>query len=391
MEFTLTEEQLAFKETVYQFAKKEIYPECSKPEYDENEEFPWVCWEKMGKMGLLGLPFPEEYGGQGASALTTVIAKEAFAMGGADAGLTLSWGAHTILCGVPIWKLGTEEQKRRYLPKICSGEWVGGFALTEPNAGSDAASIRTYAVKKGDRFILNGSKIFITNGPIGKIFVVIAVTDKSKGPFGISAFLVESSFKGFIVSRKLHKLGNRTSPTAELAFEDCEVPEENLLGPLDSGFAEVAKLILMWERSCLLAPAIGAMEAGIRRCMEYARDRVQFKRPILKFQAIQRKLVEMKIAVEAGRQLVYRVAYLLDKGVPALVEASLAKLFISEMVVKQAYDSVQIFGGYGYIKDFPVEKGFRDSRLSTIGGGTSEIQKSIIARALMPLTGKDIE
>ncbi len=345
----------------------------------------------MGKMGLLGLPFPEEYGGQGASALTTVLAKEGFAMGGADAGLTLSWGAHTILCGVPIWKLGTEEQKRKYLPKICSGEWVGGFALTEPNAGSDASSVRTYAVKKGDRYILNGSKIFITNGPIGKVFIVIAVTDKTKGPFGISAFIVESDFKGFIVSRKLNKLGNRASPTAELAFEDCEVPEENLLGPLDMGFAEVAKLILMWERSCLLAPALGSMEAGIRRCMEYARDRIQFKKPILKFQAIQRKLVEMKVNLEVARGLVYRVAWMLDNGIPAIVEASIAKLFVSEAVVKQAYDSLQIFGGYGYIKDFPVEKGYRDARLATIGGGTSEIQKSIIVRSLISLSGKDIE
>jgi len=391
MDFELTEEEKAFKESVYQFSKREIAPESSKPEYDEKGEFPWECWRKMGEFGLLGLPFPEEYGGQGASAMMTVLAKEAFALGGADAGLTLSWGAHTILCGVPIWKLGTEEQKKKYLPKIATGEWIGGFALTEPNAGSDAGSVRTYAVKKGDRFILNGSKIFITNGPIGRVFVTIAVTDKSKGPFGISAFIVESTFKGFSVSRKLDKLGNRTSPTGELIFEDCEVPEENLLGPLDMGFAEVVKYIFMWERSCLLAPAIGSMEAGIRRCLEYARDRIQFKKPILKFQAIQKKLVEMKMNLEAARQLVYRVAWLLDRGIPALVEASLAKLFVSEAVIKQSYESLQIFGGYGYIKDFPVEKGYRDARLATIGGGTSEIQKSIIARALIQLSGKDIE
>ncbi len=390
MEFELTEEQKMLRETIYQFSKNEIYPNSKNVEYDTKGEFIWDNWKKMAKMGLLGFPFPQEYGGQGASVMDTVIAKEAFAMGGADAGTCLSWGAHTILCGVPIWQLGTKEQKEKYLTKIATGEWIGGFALTEPGAGSDAASIRTRAEKKGDRWILNGSKMFITNGPIGDVFVVIAVTDKNKKAFGISAFIVEKNFKGFGVARELDKLGNRTSPTAELYFEDCEVPEENLLGPLDLGFVEVAKLILEWERSCLLAPAVGAMQLGLKRAVDYAKERVQFGRPIIQFQAIKHKLADMYVAIEACRQLIYRVAWMKDQGMSAYLEASIAKYFVSEMVVKMAYEEVQILGGYGYIKEYLVERGYRDARLSTIGGGTSEVQKSIIARAVLGLSGREI-
>lgn len=390
MDFELTEEQKQLKETIYQFSKKEIYPNSSKIEYDHKGEFIWDNWKKMAKMGLLGFPFPEQYGGQGASVLDTVLAMEAFAMGGADSGTTLSWSAHTILCGVPIWQLGTEEQKQKYLTRIATGEIIGGFALTEPGAGSDAASVRTRAEKKGDRWILNGSKMFITNGPIGDVFVVIAVTDKSKKAFGISAFLVEKNFKGFGVARELDKLGNRTSPTAELYFEDCEVPEENLLGTLDMGFVEVAKLILEWERSCLLAPAVGGMELGLKRAVEYAKERKQFGRPIIEFEAIKRKIAEMYVAIEACRNLIYKVAWMKDNGMSAYLEASIAKYFVSETTVKMAYEEVQLFGGYGYMKEYLVERGYRDARLSTIGGGTSEVQKSIIARALLGLSGKEI-
>ncbi len=383
MEFSIPKESLDFKESVYRFALRDIAPEVQKPEYDEREEFVVASWRKMADFGLLGLPYPEEYGGSGASVLTTTLAGEALGHAGVDAGLMLSWGAHMILCGVPIWQMGTESQKKKYLPKLASGEWIGGLGLTEPNAGSDAAGIQTTAVKKGDRYILNGAKMFITNGPIGNVFVVAAVTDKSKKAFGISAFIVEKGMKGFSPGKKLSKLGVRTSPTSELIFEDCEVPEENLLGEPDLGFVNVIKLTLEWERSCLVAPAIGGLELGLQKAIEYAKQRKQFGKPIIKFQAVRHKIANLKMNLEAVRQIVYKVAWLKDKDIPAMMEASAAKLFVSEMAEKMSSEVLQIFGGYGFIKEYLVERGYRDSRLASIGGGTSEIQRGIIARSII--------
>jgi alkylation response protein AidB-like acyl-CoA dehydrogenase len=390
MEFSLTPEQVAFRDEVKKFAERELVPNI-KPEYDQRGEFIWVNWEKIKGYGLCGLPFPEKYGGQGASVLMTVMAEEALGLAGVDSGTIMSLNAHMVLCGVPIWLLGTEEQKTKYVTKIASGEKIGGFALTEPNHGSDIVHLDTYAVKKGDRYILNGSKMFITNGPIGDIFVVVAATDKKKAAFGLSAFIVEKDFPGFKVARELDKLGHRTSPTAELVFEDCEVPEENILGAEGLGFVEVVRGIFEWERSCLLAPAIGSMERGLKRAIEYAMERKQFGRPIIEFQAIQKKLVDMKVAIEVSRQYIYRIAWMKDNGQSAFVEASIAKLIISESVIRSSYDAVQIFGGYGYMKDFEVERGYRDARLATIGGGTSEVQKTIVARAVLGIEGGKIE
>jgi len=384
MEFTITDEQQAFYDTVLRFARNEIAPTAE--EWEARSEWPQPNWEKMGGYGLLGLPFPEEYGGSGADCLTTCLAKEAVGRAGVDGGLCLSWGAHTILCGVPIWKMGTEEQKQRYLPKISSGAWIGGFALTEPDAGSDATGIRARAEKKGDRYILNGTKMFITNGPVGKVFIVIAVTNPEAKAFGISAFIVEDGFPGFSVGKELDKLGVRTSTTSELIFEDCEVPEENLLGDENFGFINVARLILGWERSCLLAPGIGAMEAGLERCVQHAKEREQFARPIIRFQAVQHMLADMKVRLEVSRQLVYRQAWLLDTQAEVpLVEAAITKVCVTEAGVRSSEEAVQIFGGYGYMKEYVVERGYRDAKLGTIGGGTSEIQRSIIARSLMNL------
>ena len=386
MDFELTDEQRMFYEEVRKFVSNElVLPVEEYYEYDHNQKFIWKNWKKMAEYGLLGLPFPEEYGGGGADALTTCLAMEAAGRSGLDAGTLLAWGAHTILCGVPIWKLGTEQQKRKYLPKICSGEWIGGFALTEPNSGSDAASLRTTATKVEGGWVLNGTKMFITNGPIGSVFVVMARTDKEKKAFGISAFIVEKSFEGFSVGKELDKLGNRTSTTSELIFEDCFVPEENLLGPENLGFVVVAKLILGWERSCLVAPAVGGIGAGLETSAKYAQERVQFKRPIAQFQAIQHKLADMKVAYEAGRQLIYRVATMLDQEEESLLDAAIAKEFITRASIKSADETVQIHGGYGYMREYLVERGIRDSKLASIGGGTSEIQLSIIARALMQL------
>jgi alkylation response protein AidB-like acyl-CoA dehydrogenase len=383
MEFNLSKETLDFKENVYRFGLRELAPLSQKIEYDDREEFIVENWKKMGEFGLLGLPYPEQYGGAGASVLTSTITGEALGYAGVDAGLLLSWGAHMILCGVPILQLGTEQQKKKYLPKLASGEWIGGLGLTEPNAGSDAGSIQTVAVKKGDRYVLNGSKMFITNGPVGNVFIIAAVTDKSKKTFGISAFIVEKGMKGFSVGKKLSKLGVRTSPTSELIFEDCEVPEENMLGEPDLGFVNVIKLTLEWERSCLVAPSIGGLELGLKRAVEYARERKQFGKPIIKFQAIRHKIADLKMNLEAVRQIVYKVAWMKDKDIPAMMDASIAKLFVSEIMERTASEILQIFGGYGFIKEYLVERGYRDSRLASIGGGTSEIQRGIIARSIL--------
>ncbi len=387
MDFSITDEQKAFKKSVFEFARNEIGDQQAIIDADEKDQFRFDAWKKMADFGLLGLPFPEEYSGQGTDIVTTVMAMEAFSHGAGDAGTALSWGAHTILCGVPIWLLGTEAQKKKYLPKMCSGEMIGGFALTEPGAGSDAASVKTRAEKKGNKYILNGTKMFITNGPQGHVFAVIASTDPKAKHFGVSSFIVEKDFPGFKVSKKLNKMGNRTSPTAELVFDNCEVPAENLLGTEGMGFVESAKTILEWERACLLASGLGSMEAGLEACLKYSKERHQFGRPIASFQAIQHKLANMKVAIEGCRWLVYRVAWMKQNSIPAMMEASVAKLFLSECAMRMAEEAVQIHGGYGYIKEYPVERGFRDAKLATIGGGTSEIQRLIISRMLLNLPG----
>lgn len=390
MEFSLSPEQAAFKKSVYDFARREIARPEEIREADRASHFRFEAWQKMGGFGLLGLPFPESYGGASASCLTTVVGMEAFGRGCEDAGLCLSWGAHMILCGVPVWLLGTDAQKEKYLPPLASGETIGGFALSEPDSGSDAAGLKTRAVKRGGVYSLTGTKMWTTNGPQGGLFVVMAVTDSARQARGISAFLVERKMPGFSVSRELDKLGHRTSPTAELVFQDCEVPAENLLGKEGEGFTQVAQTILEWERACLLAPTVGMIHSCLDHCVKYASQRKQFGFPIAHFQAIQFKLADMKVALEAARLLVYRVAALKDAGVSAMREACVAKLFVSEMAVRTAEEGVQLHGGYGYIKEFPVERMYRDAKLLTIGAGTSEVQKMVIARSLLGLKKEDV-
>jgi len=381
MDFAFTDEQLAFREQVLKFSQNEIAP--LSEEFDEKGEFCWEAWKKMGEFGLLGLHFPEEYGGANADVVTSCMAAEALAEGGADGGLTLSWGAHTFLCADTIFVHGTPEQKEKYVSKLASGEWVGCMALTEPNAGSDAASVATTAVKKGDRYVLNGSKMFITNGPIADVCVVYASTDKEKRHMGISAFIVEKDYKGFGVSKTLKKMGVKTSTTAELYFDDCEVPEENVLGEIGNGFP-MALQTLEWDRSALLAPFVGGMEFVLKQCSQYAKDREQFGRPIAQFQAIQQKLADIKCFVEAARLLVYKVAWNKDQG-SALnhMEAAVAKLYVGDWGMPMISEAVQIHGGYGYMHEYPVERVFRDTKLAQIGGGTSEIQRMIISRLLL--------
>lgn len=369
---------MAFKESVRKFAEKEISP--GTLERDLKGEFHWEAWKKAGEFGLLGLPISEEYGGGGADILTMMAAMEGYGYGCKDAGFNLSMSAHMVLCEIPIWKFGTEEQKRTYLPKLCRGEWVGAYALTEPEAGSDAFSLRTTATRKGDHYVLNGTKIFITNGPIANVIVVFTTLDRALGPRGITAFIVEKGFPGFSVSKELDKMGS--SPTGELVFEDCEVPARNMLGQAGQGAAMVLES-LEWERACLLTARIGVMERSLDRCLRYASERVQFGKPIGQFQLIQEKLANMKVRLETARLMVYKTGWMKQQGIPAHLEASIAKLYISESSVQSALDAVQIHGGYGYMREFEVERELRDVVASTIGAGTSEIQRQIIARELL--------
>lgn len=381
MDFTLSKEQLIFKEQVLKFAKKEIVPRVQ--EHDLNAEFDRESWKKLGEFGILGLHFPEELGGAGADVMTSVLAGEALGEAGVDGGLTLSYGAHTYLCSDTIYSHGTEEQRKKYIPKLATGEWIGCMGLTEPGAGSDAASLMTRAEKKGDKWVLNGNKMFITNGAIADVAVVYAKTNIDvPAQAGISAFIVEKGTPGFSVSRNLHKMGCRTSPTSELVFEDCEIPAENLLGQEGAGYLMYIQTV-EWDRSTLLAPFIGSIAFVIERSARYAQEREQFGRPIASFQAVKHKIADMKIFMEAARSLVYRIAWCKDQGRPLNhLEAAIAKLFVGDWSLPVVNDAVTLHGGYGYCHEYDMERVFRDSRLAPIGGGTSEIQRLLISRLM---------
>lgn len=380
MDFALSEEQIMFREQVLKFARNEIVSRVQ--DYDLRSEFDWESWKKLGEFGILGLHFPEELGGSGADVLTSVVAAEALGEAGVDGGLTLSYGAHTYLCADTIYSHGTDSQRRTYIPKLATGEWVGCMGLTEPGAGSDVASLRTRAELHGDRWILNGSKMFITNGPIADVAVIYARVGTHTGHQGISAFIVEKGSPGFSAGRKLNKMGVRTSQTSELILEDCEIPRENLLGPEGAGFL-MAMQTVEWDRSTLLAPFVGAVSFLIGRCCRYSQERVQFGRPIAGFQATKHKIADMKIFLEAARSLVYRIAWCKDRGRPLNhLEAAVAKLFIGDWSLAPTNDAMLLHGGYGYCHEYDVERIFRDSRLAPIGGGTSDIQKVLISRLM---------
>ncbi len=378
MDFALPDDLIEFKAMIRDFAAAEVKP--SVEERDKTGAWSPEIWRKMGAIGLLGLPFPEEYGGQGADCLTTTVATEAFAEGASDGGVTLAWGAHTIIGTMPIVLCGTEEQKRKYVPKLATGEWIAGLGLTEPGSGSDAAgSMLTRAEKKGDRYLLNGSKMFITNGPIGDVFVIMAVTDKRKGPLGISVFIVEKTMPGFSVGKKLDKMGMRTSTTSELIFQDMEVPAENMLTKENSGFLRVGRATLEWERTVLVASGIGCLQFLLDEGVRYAKNRVQFNEPIIRFHAIMEKIAWARCQLDAARLLLYRSARKKDQGKAAPIESSIAKLYTTEALVHASYEIGQIHGGYGFIKEYAVERAYRDARLGTLGAGTSEVMRSIIA------------
>ncbi len=380
MDFGLTEEHLMFKEQVLKFARREIVPRVQ--EHDLQGKFDRESWKRLGEFGILGLHFPEELGGSGADVMTSVLVAEALGEAGVDGGLTLSYGAHTYLCADTIFSHGTDEQRRKYIPRLAAGEWIGCMGLTEPGAGSDVASLRTRAQRDGSHWILNGTKMFITNGAIADVAVIYAKTDPSAGHSGISAFVVEKGTPGFSVSRSLNKMGVRTSPTSELVFEDCIIPAENLIGAEGSGFL-MAMQTVEWDRSALLAPFVGAVSFLIQRCSRYAQEREQFGRPIAYFQAVRHKLADMKIFLEAARSLVYRIAWCKDQGRPLNhLEAAVAKLFVGDWSLGPTNDAMVLHGGYGYCHEYDVERIFRDGRLAPIGGGTSDVQKVLISRLM---------
>jgi butyryl-CoA dehydrogenase len=380
MEFGFTTEQMMYRDMIYKYAKNEMVHLCE--EADRKAEFSHELWEKLKIMGLLGLPFPEEYGGQGADTITCTLAGDALAHAGVDQGHLLAMGAHTYLCGDTIFRNGTEEQKKKYIPKIASGEWIGCMGLTEPGAGSDAASLQTLAVKKGKRWLLNGTKTFITNAPVADIAVIYATVDRAKKHKGITAFIVEKNFKGYSTGNPFHKMGVRASTTSEIFLEDCEVPEGNLLGEVGKGFL-MALQTVEWDRSALLGPYVGGLFFAMEEAARYANERVQFGRTIRSFQAIRHKIADMKIIAEACKLAVYRVAALKDQGLPLnQLQASIAKAFLGDWGMKAASEAVQVFGGYGYMHEYPVERMLRDQKLAQIGGGTSEIQRLVISRLM---------
>jgi alkylation response protein AidB-like acyl-CoA dehydrogenase len=381
MDFSFSDEQRMFRETVYRFTKEEITPLCE--EADLRGEFSFEIWNKMASMGLLGLPIPEQYGGQGADIVTCCLAGEAVGHAGADGGHTLAWGAHTYLCAANIMQHGTEAQKKKYLPKLATGEWIGCMGLTEPGCGSDAAALTTTAVKKGDKYILNGSKTFITNAPLAEVFVVFATVDKSQKHKGITAFIVEKGSPGISTGNPMHKMGCRCSTTSEVFFEDCEVPAENCLVGEGLGWL-IALGGVEWDRSTLLAPFLGWSMFMMENCARYANQRRAFNRPIRDFQSIQNRIADMKVYLEASKLAVYRVAASKDSGMALNpLYAGVSKVYVGDKGFEMSSAAVDLFGGYGYIHEYPVERGLRDAKLGQLGGGTSDIMRMILARIMM--------
>ena len=379
MDFTFTEEQKQLRKTVREFAEGEIAPHVM--EWDEASHFPTEILPELAGMGLLGVIFPEEYGGAGLGYIEYAIAIEELSRVDGSVGLFVA--AHNSLCSNHIYKFGSEEQKRKYLVPLAQGKKLGAWSLTEPEAGSDAGGTRTTAVRQGNGWLLNGAKTFTTNGHYADVCVAMAATDKPKDSHGISAFILEKGMTGFRPGKKENKLGMRASDTSEVIFTDCRVPAENLLGPEGEGFIASLK-ILDGGRISIAALALGMAQGALEAATKYAKQRKQFGQPISEFQAIQFKLADMATEVEAARLLVYQASWLADqKNVRFTRESSMAKLFASEVAVRVANECVQIHGGYGFIKDYPAEKFYRDVKLCTIGEGTSEIQKLVIARQLL--------
>jgi len=379
MDFSFTDEQNQLRRTVREFAAAEIAPHVM--EWDEAAHWPAELVPKMGDLGILGVIFPEAYGGAGLGYTEYVIVIEELAA--VDASIALSVAAHNSLCSNHIYKFGTEAQKQKYLPRLTAGKMLGAWSLTEPGAGSDAGGTRTLAERRDGGWVLNGAKTFTTNGHSAGVCVAMAVTQKDKGSHGISAFLIEQGTKGFRPGKKENKLGMRASETSEVLFSDCHVSADSLLGKEGDGFVNSLQ-ILDGGRISIAALGVGIAQGALSASTKYARERKQFGKTISEFQGIQFKLADMATEVEAARALTYRAAWLADSGDSRHTkESAMAKLFAGEVAVRVASEAVQVFGGYGFIKDYPAEKFYRDSKLCTIGEGTSEIQKLVIARQLL--------
>jgi len=376
--FALTEDQEQLRKEVRDFAQREVAPNVSR--WDEASEFPADVVKALGRMGLLGVIFPVEYGGSGLGYVDYVLAIEE--LSAVDGSIGIIVAAHNSLGTNHIFVAGNEEQRRRWVPKLASGEWLGAWGLTEPGSGSDAGGARTTAVRTDHGWVLNGNKTFITNGTYADVAVVIAVTDRDKGVHGLSAFVVEKGTPGFRPGKKENKLGLRASDTAELIFEDCEIPAENLLGAEGTGFVDSMR-ILDGGRISIAALSLGMAKGALEASLKYVKERRQFGKAIAEFQGIQWKLADMATELEAARLLTHRAAVMKDAGLKTTMESSMAKLKASEVAVKICDEAVQLHGGYGFIKDYPVEKFYRDVKLCTIGEGTSEIQRMVIARELL--------
>jgi alkylation response protein AidB-like acyl-CoA dehydrogenase len=378
MDLQLTENQRMVKELARSFAEKEIKPHVR--EFDASKEFPHEIFKKLGEIGFLGAVIPEEYGGAAMTALDFVVLMEEIAA--VDPSVALGLAAHIGLCASHIYLFGNEEQKRSYLPDLCSGEKLGAWSLTEPSSGSDAGGMRSVAAREGDRYVLNGGKTFITHGSVGETFVVMAKTDATKGKESITAFILEKGMEGFSVGKKEDKLGMRVSDTATLIFENVPVPPENRIGDEGDGFKQALK-VLDGGRIGIAALSVGVARAALEHSIKYAKERHQFGKSLAEFQAIQFKLADMYTEIEAARLLTFEAAYRKDRGLDFTAAAAKAKYFASEAATRATNEAVQIHGGYGFIKEYPVEKLYRDVKLLTIGEGTSEVQKTVIARHLL--------
>ena len=379
MDFSWTNEQLSYKKAVITFAQKQLNQNII--ERDHLNIFSGELWKKCAEFGIQGLPFPEKYGGSDADILTAMLTMEGLGYGCCDNGLIFGINAQMWSVQMPIFAFGSDVQKEKYLPRLCSGQLIGAHGMTEPDSGSDAYALRTKADRRDGGYVLNGTKMFVTNAPVADLAVVFATLNPAIGMWGVTGFIVEKGTPGFTIGQEIRKMGLRTSPMGELVFQDCFLPEENRLGPEGAG-ATIFNHSMEWERSCILASHLGAMERQLEKSIEYARERKQFGHSIGKYQSVANRIVDMKIRLETARLLLYKVAWLKKMGESAVMEAAMAKLYLSECFVQSGMDAIRTLGGYGYMTGVEVERDLRDAIGGVIYSGTSDIQRNIIARLL---------
>jgi len=379
VEFSWTDDQLALRDSIIAFGRRAFRDDVIQR--DKESSFSRELWARCAEFGIQGLPFPEEYGGGAVDILTTVLAMETLGYACRDSGLLFGINAQMWSVQMPILKFGSDDQRQRFLTPLCRGSWIGAHGMSEPDSGSDAFSLRTVAERRANHYVLNGGKTFVSNAPVADVFLVFASIDLSKGALGVTGFLIERTFPGFTVGQPIAKMGLKTSPMAELSFDNCLVPAENRLGREGRG-ATIFNDSMEWERSCILASTLGTMQRQLEHSVRYAKERRQFGKPIGQFQSVSNRLAEMKVRLETARLLLYRAAWMKQQGCPAGLEAAAAKLYVSEAMVRNGLDAVQIHGGYGYTTEYEFERELRDAVGSTLYSGTSEIQRAIIARHL---------